>query len=75
MGGDIEAAHKFKVMQITPLEKKRIQNINFIMDDIHLSVNNIYELLMDKEYSLLSSEVTTFMRKLKSINESVQDES
>ena len=75
MGGDIEAAHKFKVMQITPLEKKRIQNINFIMDDIHLSVNNIYELLMDKEYSLLSSEVTTFMRNLKSINESVQDES
>jgi|TARA_B100001939_G_C16390318_1_gene383807 hypothetical protein len=75
MGGNIEAAHKFKVMQITPLEKKRIQNINFIMDDIHLSVNNIYELLMDKEYSLLSSEVTTFMRKLKSINESVQDES
>ena len=45
------------------------------MDDLHLSVNNIYELLMDKEYSLLSSEVTTFMRKLKSINESVQDES
>jgi len=75
MGGDIEAAHKFKVMQITPLEKKRIQNINFIMDDLHLSINNIYELLMDKEYSLLSSEVTTFMRKLKSINESVQDES
>jgi|TARA_B100000900_G_C20349207_1_gene621583 hypothetical protein len=75
MGGNIEAAHKFKVMQITPLEKKRIQNINFIMDDLHLSVNNIYELLMDKEYSLLSSEVTIFMRKLKSINESVQDES
>ena len=75
MGGDIEAAHKFKVMQITPLEKKRIQNINFIMDDLHLSINNIYELLMDKEYSLLSSGVTTFMRKLKSINESVQDES
>ena len=75
MGGDIEAAHKFKVMQITPLEKKRIQNINFIMDDLHSSINNIYELLMDKEYSLLSSEVTTFMRKLKSINESVQDES
>jgi hypothetical protein len=75
MGGDIEAAHKFKVMQITPLEKKRIQNINFIMDDLHLSINNIYELLMDKEYSLLSSEVTIFMRKLKSINESVQDES
>ena len=62
-------------MQITPLEKKRIQNINFIMDDLHLSINNIYELLMDKEYSLLSSEVTIFMRKLKSINESVQDES
>lgn len=62
-------------MPIPPLERKRIQNINFIMDDLHSSINNIYELLMDKEYSLLSSEVTTFMRKLKSINESVQDES
>ncbi len=75
MEGNVEVAHKFKVMQITPLEKKRIQNINFIMDDLHSSINNIYELLMDKEYSLLSSEVTIFMRKLKSINESVQDES
>ena len=62
-------------MPIPPLERKRIQNINFIMDDLHSSINNIYELLMDKEYSSLSSEVTVFMRKLKSINESVQDES
>ena len=62
-------------MPIPPLERKRIQNINFIMDDLHSSINNIYELLMDKEYSLLSSEVTVFMRKLKSISESVQNES
>ena len=26
-------------MNITPLEQKRLQNINFIMDDIHDSVN------------------------------------
>ena len=32
-------------MNITPLEKKRLQNINFIMEDIHDSVNQIYETL------------------------------
>ena len=42
------------------------------MDDIHLSVTNIR--VVDGQ-RVLSSEVTTFMRKLKSINESNQDES
>ena len=40
-------------MNISPLEQKRIRNINFIMDDIHDSVNNIYELLVDQEYGEL----------------------
>ena len=37
-------------MIITPLDKKRLQNINFIMSDIHDSVNQIYETLVDQEY-------------------------
>ena len=37
-------------MNITTLEKMRLQNINFIMEDIHDSVNQIYETLVDQEY-------------------------
>jgi len=37
-------------MNITPLDKKRLQNINFIMADIHDSANQIYETLVDQEY-------------------------
>jgi|TARA_R110002074_G_scaffold59685_7_gene145034 hypothetical protein len=61
-------------MRIPPIEQKRIQNINFIMDDLHTSINNIYELLMDKDYDLLRNEVIELNKKLKSISESLQDE-
>jgi|TARA_Y100001951_G_scaffold105270_1_gene121337 hypothetical protein len=61
-------------MNIAPFERKRIQNINFIMDDLHGSIDNIYELLMDKDYHLLPSEVSELVRKLKSVNESIKDE-
>jgi len=61
-------------MNIAPFEKKRIQNINYVMDDLHGSINNIYETLMDKEYNLLQDEIIVLMKKLKAINESVKDE-
>ena len=61
-------------MNISPLEQKRIRNINYIMDDLHDSVNNIYELLVDKEYSQLKGEVSKTINKLKTITDSLQDE-
>ena len=61
-------------MNITPLEKKRIQNINFIMSDIHESVNQIYETLIDQEYDNTRKSILTLNSKLKSINESINDE-
>jgi hypothetical protein len=48
------------------LDNKRIQNINFIMDDVHNSSNSIYESLVDKDFDSLKTEVL--------ILESVQDE-
>ena len=58
-------------MHITPIEKKRIQNINFIMDDIHDSVSNIYESLVDQDYDSTRESIISLNRKLKSINESI----
>ena len=56
------------------LEDKRIQNINFIMDDVHTSSNNISENLVDKDFDSLKSEVQSLIKQLKLILESVQDE-
>jgi|TARA_B100001094_G_C18175154_1_gene797473 peptidoglycan hydrolase CwlO-like protein len=61
-------------MNITPLEQKRLQNINFIMEDIHDSVNEIYETLVDQEYDETRKSILTLNSKLKTINESINDE-
>ncbi len=61
-------------LRISPVEQKRIQNINFVMADLHSSLNNIYELLMDKEYTPLRSEVNLSSKKLKTVGDSVADE-
>jgi len=61
-------------MNITTLEKKRLQNINFIMEDIHDSVNQIYETLVDQEYDETRKSILTLNSKLKTINESINDE-
>ncbi len=61
-------------MNITPLEQKRLQNINFIMEDIHDSVNQIYETLVDQEYDETRKSILALNSKLKTINESINDE-
>jgi len=61
-------------MNISPLERKRIQNINFIMDDIHDSVSNIYESLVDQEYDQTRKSILILNGKLKTIKESINDE-
>ena len=61
-------------MIITPLDKKRLQNINFIMADIHDSVNQIYETLVDQEYDETHKTILLLNSKLKTINESINDE-
>jgi hypothetical protein len=61
-------------MIITPLDKKRLQNINFIMSDIHDSVNQIYETLVDQEYDETRKTILTLNSKLKTINESINEE-
>tara|TARA_B100000214_G_scaffold133655_1_gene95036 strand:- start:6938 stop:7129 length:192 start_codon:yes stop_codon:yes gene_type:complete len=59
---------------LTPIENKRIQNINFVMGELHTSLNTIYELLMDKEYTTLRGEVNNLQKKLRNVGESVTDE-
>jgi len=61
-------------MKISPLEAKRIQNINFLMDEIHDSANEIYECLVDKDYKQLKAETNSVIKKIRALSDSVQDE-
>ena len=44
------------------------------MKDIHDSVNQIYETLVDQEYDDTRQSILTLNSKLKTINESINDE-
>ena len=59
---------------IPPVEKQRIQSINFVMEDLHGSLNDIYESLIDRDYSKVKTSVNVLSRRLKGVSESVTDE-
>ena len=56
------------------LENKRVQNINYIMDDIHDSVNIIYESLMDEDSKSLNSNIKELMIILRDTQKLTEDE-
>ncbi len=62
---------KFKV---TPIERKRIQNINFVMENLYTLLPTIYENLMDKDYNAVRRNVSQLSTTLKGVSESVRQE-
>jgi len=61
-------------MAIKKIDTKRVQNVNFIMEDIHNSSNSIYEHLIDEDYSSLKTELHSLIKRLKNLTDSLQDE-
>jgi len=61
-------------MALKSFDGKRIQNINFIMNDIHASSNAIYEHLVDRDYSSLTTEINKLKKKLQQVQDSIEDE-
>lgn len=60
--------------RLTANEMNRLNHINFVMDDIHGSVNNIYENLVDNEHENLKSNVSILILKLKQILADAREE-
>lgn len=56
-------------MKITPTEILRLRNINFLMDDLYDSLNDIYESLVDKEISQLNIHVKKLITKLEDLSD------
>ena len=60
--------------KLTANELNRLNHINFMMDDIHGSVNNIYESLVDQENESLKTEITILIYKLKQVLADAKEE-
>lgn len=61
-------------MSIRAIDKERMKHINFLMDDLHSSLNQVYEFLVDRDFIELKEEISSLSNKLNKIIESVQDE-
>lgn len=61
-------------MSIRAIDNERMKHINFLMDDLHSSLNQVYEFLVDREFIELKNEIISLNNKLNKIIESVQDE-
>lgn len=61
-------------MSIRAIDKERMKHINFLMDDLHSSLNQVYEFLVDRDFVELKNEIISLNNKLNKIIESIQDE-
>lgn len=55
-------------------DKERIAHINYLMENIHDSTNEIYESLIDRDFKSLKKEIKTLQSLLKDISISVEDD-
>ena len=55
-------------------DKERIANINYLMDNIHDSTNEIYEALIDRDFDVLKQQIKLLQSILKDISISIEDD-
>lgn len=56
-------------MKIPLTDVIRLRHINFLMDELHDSLNDIYESLVDKDIEQLNIELKNLISKLKEISD------
>lgn len=61
-------------MNLSPTEKQRVRHINFLMDDFHFQLSDVYESLIDREFDVCKTKVEILISKLNQLSESLTDE-
>jgi len=56
------------------LEKERAHRIGIRMEDIHLTVTDIYEKLVDREFDDIPTKVKTIITDLRMLLKSMEDD-
>jgi len=55
------------------IDKSRVVHINYLMNGLHSSCNDIYEHLIDQDFDSLNKEIKSLIKKLKDLQESIND--
>ena len=61
-------------MKLSAYEQERLNHINFKMDAIHELSNDIYEMLVDRDFDALKIVLEELIYELKDIQISITDE-
>jgi len=61
-------------MKLSAYEKERLSHINYKMGVIHDFVDDIYELLVDRDFDELSDVLVELIEELREIQLSITDE-
>ncbi|MDB4789588.1 hypothetical protein OAG47_01720 [Verrucomicrobiales bacterium] len=61
-------------MKLSAYEKERLAHINYKMGVIHDFVDDIYELLVDRDFDELSDVLVELIEELREIQLSITDE-
>lgn len=61
-------------MKLSAYEKERLAHINYKMEVIHDYVDDVYELLVDRDFNELSAVLVDLIEELKEIQLSITDE-
>ena len=61
-------------MTLSSIEQERIRHINLLMSELHDSTNDIYEGLIDREFTLLKRIISSQIDRLIDLRSSIEDE-
>jgi|TARA_R100000482_G_C5114325_1_gene142252 hypothetical protein len=61
-------------MTLTALEEERIKHVNLITGALHDSCDEIYESLIDRDYSACKTQAKSLILQLKNIIDSIEDD-
>jgi len=61
-------------MTLTALEEERIKHVNLITGALHDSCDEIYESLIDRDYSACKTQAKSLILQLKNITDSIEDD-
>jgi len=59
---------------ISPLDEQRVKHINHLMDSIHDQSSDIYESLVDKDFTQAESNINQLISTLNNIKSTFKDE-
>lgn len=60
--------------KIPAIEEERITHINFVTNELHDVINELYEAMTDRDYDSVKTQVKAMQKQLKNIVESLEDD-